>query len=97
MLFSIQFLKFVGIGVILATAWIHLLPPAFQAFSNPCLLSHGVLNAYNAGYVGLFGMIATFMVQGLEFCALTRGDIKARQNAAKRKADTTKAAKVDGM
>lgn len=93
-LFTIQFVKFFGIGVILATAWIHLLGPAFDAFSNECLTQHGHWERYGTGYVGLFGMIATFFVQGLEFCALARGDAKAKAKAKKAKA-AREAAKQD--
>ncbi len=46
LLFAIQILKFFGIGVIVATAWIHILPNAFSAFSDPCLLQIGDWAAY---------------------------------------------------
>ena len=87
-LFCIQATKFFGIGVILATAWIHLLPPAIDAFSSDCLLKHGKWGRYGVAYVGLFGMIAAFFVQGLEFCALSRGDAKAKALAKKAKQQT---------
>ena len=90
-LFIIQFVKFFGIGVILATAWIHLLGPAFDAFSSDCLTKHGHWGRYGTAYVGLFGMIATFFVQGLEFCALSRGDAKAKARAKKAKEAREKA------
>lgn len=73
-IYMIQFFKFFGIGVILATAYVHLLPPAFEAFNNPCLKQHGQWHIYGTAYVGLFAMIASFLVQAFEFCALTRGD-----------------------
>lgn len=87
LLFVIQFVKFFGIGVILATAWIHLLTPAYEAFSNPCLLARGKWERYGISYVGLFGMIATFFVQGFQFCALSRGDSKAKAKAKQAKKD----------
>lgn len=80
-LFMIQLVKFFGIGVICATAWIHLLTPAFEAFSSPCLQKHGKWARYGVAYVGLFGMIAAFFVQAFEFCALSHGDAKARRKA----------------
>ena len=60
----VQVVKMFGIGVIAATAWIHLLPDAFSQFSNPCL--QGYWNVYGTAYVGLFGMSAAFMVQLVE-------------------------------
>lgn len=92
-LFLIQLLKFFGIGVIVATAWIHLLTPAFDAFASDCLQKRGKWGRYGTAYVGLFGMIATFFVQSLEFCALSRADAiakrkaKEKQEAAKKTAD----------
>lgn len=80
-LFIIQIIKFFGIGVIVATAWIHLLTPAFEAFSSDCLLKHGKWGRYGTAYVGLFGMIAAFFVQALEFCILSRSDHLARKKA----------------
>lgn len=94
-LFAIQALKFFGIGVILATAWIHLLTPAFDAFSSECLLKHGHWGRYGTAYVGLFGMIAAFFVQGLEFCALSRGDSQAKKKAKASK-EATEHAHDDG-
>jgi zinc transporter 1/2/3 len=96
-LFCIQATKFFGIGVILSTAWIHLLPPAIDAFSSPCLLKHGKWERYGIAYVGLFGMIAAFFVQALEFCALSRGDAKAKALAKKKKQQTKDAEAATGM
>jgi zinc transporter 1/2/3 len=84
-LFIIQATKFFGIGVIMATAWIHLLTPAFEAFSSECLQKHGKWSRYGVAYVGLFGMIASFFVQGFEFCALSRGDAIAKKKAKEAK------------
>ncbi|KAI9326213.1 Zinc/iron permease [Obelidium mucronatum] len=63
----LQILKMFGIGVIAATAWIHLLPDAFIAFSSPCLPE--AWKPYGPAYVGLFGMIAAFLVQFIELAA----------------------------
>jgi ZIP zinc/iron transport family len=61
---SLIVLKLFGIGVITGTAWIHVLPEAFKAFLSPCL-SNG-WEIYGGAFVGLFGMIAAFLVQLLE-------------------------------
>ncbi|OZJ01616.1 hypothetical protein BZG36_05383, partial [Bifiguratus adelaidae] len=47
----LMFAKFFGTGVILATAFIHMLPSAFSSFSSPCLPSGW--NVYGA-WAGLF-------------------------------------------
>ena len=57
--------KMFGIGIMAATAWIHLLPDAFAQFSNSCLNSSW--QVYGTAYVGLFGLIASFAVQLIEF------------------------------
>ncbi|RKO89648.1 ZIP zinc transporter-domain-containing protein, partial [Blyttiomyces helicus] len=68
-LFVLHLLKFFGIGVIAATAWIHLLPDAFSNFTNTCLT--GYWNVYGGGnYVGLFGLTAAFIVQIFEIIAM---------------------------
>ena len=64
----LQILKMFGIGVIAATAWIHILPDAFEQFANPCLEGHWTL--YGTSYVGLFGLFSAFMVQLIEFAGL---------------------------
>ena len=61
---SLLLVKLFGIGVIAGTAWIHLLPEAFESFSSPCL--SGGWENYGGAYVGLFGIIAAFLVQLLE-------------------------------
>ncbi|KAJ3024351.1 high-affinity Zn(2+) transporter zrt1 [Thoreauomyces humboldtii] len=70
---ALHLAKFFGIGVIAATAWIHLLPDAFANFTNPCL--DGYWTVYGgANYVGLFGLIAGFLVQGIELFAVNQGN-----------------------
>ena len=59
--------KMFGTGVIAATAWSHLLPESFAAFSNPCLEGTG-WDKYG-GFVGVFAMIAAFAAQVLEVVA----------------------------
>ncbi|KAJ3318267.1 hypothetical protein HDV06_000710 [Boothiomyces sp. JEL0866] len=63
----LHILKFFGMGIIAGTAWIHLLPDAFSQFSNPCLGDSW--KSYGTNYVGLFGVIASFMVQLLELAS----------------------------
>ncbi|KAI8830990.1 Zinc/iron permease [Chytriomyces cf. hyalinus JEL632] len=63
----LHLLKMFGIGVIAATAWIHLLPDAFGSFGNPCLDAGWA--RYGTGYVGVFGLIAAFITQLIEMAA----------------------------
>jgi zinc transporter 1/2/3 len=60
----LQIFKMFGIGIIIATAWIHLLPEAFASFSSECLT--GYWTRFGVGYVGLFALIATFFIQMIE-------------------------------
>ncbi|KAJ3393176.1 hypothetical protein HDU84_002524 [Entophlyctis sp. JEL0112] len=80
MLASILLLfKMFGIGVIAATAWIHLLPDAFSNFSSACLPD--AWQTYGTNYVGLFGLIAAFTVQLIEIAAV---GVKKRATAVAR-------------
>ncbi|KAJ3071617.1 hypothetical protein HDU98_005055 [Podochytrium sp. JEL0797] len=79
----LQLFKMFGIGIICATAWIHLLPDAFSQFGNPCLPEGW--QGYGTNFVGFFGMTAAFLVQLIELAAVdykTRHDAKAAQRAA---------------
>ncbi|RKO85321.1 Zinc/iron permease, partial [Blyttiomyces helicus] len=68
-LFILHLLKFFGIGIIAATAWIHLLPDAFSNFTNTCLTGYWLV--YGGGnYAGLFGLTAAFIVQFFEIIAM---------------------------
>lgn len=53
----------VGTGVILATAFVHMLPDALENFSSPCL-TEGWLS-YGA-FAGIFCMLSSFALQLLE-------------------------------
>lgn len=88
LLFALQILKFFGIGVIAATAWIHILPDAFTIFTDPCLLNQGEWGVYGSSYVGLFGLTASYVVQGFEFCTITRREAKKR--AANKKKESVR-------
>lgn len=68
----LQICKMFGIGVIVASAWIHLLPEAFAMFTHPCLM--GQWTEYGGSYVGLFAMIAAFIVQLIEANSNAHGD-----------------------
>ncbi|KAK9468726.1 Zinc/iron permease, partial [Lipomyces arxii] len=52
-----------GAGVIVATAFIHLLPDAFEAFASPCI---GELK-YDAwpGAIAMIGVLATFLIENV--------------------------------
>ncbi|KAJ3298198.1 hypothetical protein HDU79_000086 [Rhizoclosmatium sp. JEL0117] len=65
---TLQIFKMFGIGVICATAWIHLLPDAFSQFNNPCLPS--AWQKYGSNFVGVFGMTAAFAIQLIELSAV---------------------------
>eukprot|EP01135_Chromosphaera_perkinsii_P003712 Nk52_evm30s252 gene=Nk52_evmTU30s252 len=69
---GLELTKMFGIGIIISTAWIHLLPDAFANFSNPCL--QGGWTEYGTNYVGLFAMIAAFLIHVLEYSAVAYSD-----------------------
>ncbi|KAI9030712.1 Zinc/iron permease, partial [Phycomyces nitens] len=78
--------KFFGTGVILATAFIHMLPEALEHFSSPCL-SEG-WRSYHA-FAGVFCMIASFGLQLIELAALSNLDSLAKKRALTARADDT--------
>lgn len=60
-----------GTGVLIATAFVHLLPTAFTSLTDPCLPSF-----WNEGYpamAGLIAMTAVFVVVGIEMFFASRG------------------------
>ncbi|CAF2670323.1 unnamed protein product [Rotaria sp. Silwood2] len=61
--------KFFGSGIILATGFIHMLPPAMESLTHPCLPDSW--NKYSA-YAGLFAMLAVLVMQLIEFIAHER-------------------------
>ncbi|TPX30510.1 hypothetical protein SmJEL517_g05940 [Synchytrium microbalum] len=67
-LLLLQIIKFFGAGVIVATAWIHMLPGAFGQFTSPCL--EGWWTIYGGNWVGAFGLLAAFIVQLVELTRL---------------------------
>ncbi|KAG2208064.1 hypothetical protein INT47_010426 [Mucor saturninus] len=70
--------KFFGTGVIIATAFIHMLPEALERFDSECL-GEG-WHSYHA-FGGLFCMIASFALQIIELAAISNLDAIARRNA----------------
>jgi len=60
-----------GTGVLIATAFVHLLPTAFVSLTDPCLP-----NFWNKGYpamAGLIAMVACLVVVGIEMVFAMRG------------------------
>lgn len=80
--------KFFGTGVIIATAFIHMLPEALERFGSECL-SEG-WHSYHA-FGGLFCMLASFALQIIELAALSNLDAIAKRNA-----DAAAAARSNG-
>lgn len=70
--------KFFGTGVIIATAFIHMLPEALERFDSECL-GEG-WHSYHA-FGGLFCMIASFALQIIELAAISNLDAIAQKNA----------------
>jgi len=76
---ALQLLKMFGIGVIASTAWVHLLPDAFEQFSNPCLDKSW--QSYSPNWVGVFAMLAGFIVQLIEITAFGHAHHKKEADA----------------
>jgi len=73
------FFQFFGTGVIGSTAWIHILPDAFEDFDNPCF-KDTFWEDYGTNWVGLFGIIASFLVQLIEFGFISKNDAMNEQS-----------------
>ncbi|KAM0287221.1 hypothetical protein ACHAQH_000535 [Verticillium albo-atrum] len=55
-------LKFIGTGVIIATAWMHLLAPAAEQLGDPCLVDR--LGEYDwAFFIGLMTVLTMFLAE----------------------------------
>lgn len=74
----------VGTGVILATAFVHMLPDALSNFSSPCL-SQGWLS-YGA-FPGIFCMISSFALQLLEVVSVSHMNKMRQRNREKIEAE----------
>ncbi|KAH8554054.1 Zinc/iron permease [Umbelopsis sp. PMI_123] len=68
---AIQILKFFGIGVVVSTAWIHLLADAYSNFLNPCLVGDTWIN-YGANFPGWIAIASSLTVQILEYFVMSR-------------------------
>lgn len=78
----------VGTGVILATAFVHMLPDALENFDSPCL-SDG-WKSYGS-FAGVFCMLASFALQLLELAAVANIErIRANKLAENKCADIEK-------
>ncbi|CAO3673358.1 unnamed protein product [Rhizopus stolonifer] len=71
--------KFFGTGVIIATAFIHMLPEALERFDSDCIGDGW--HSYHA-FGGLFCLLASFALQIVELAALTHLDNLTRRNHA---------------
>ncbi|KAI7855086.1 Zinc/iron permease [Circinella umbellata] len=72
--------KFFGTGVILATAFVHMLPEALENFGSPCLPSGW--QTYGS-FAGVFCMISSFALQLLELSAASYIDkLRAKRNSS---------------
>ncbi|RDL33328.1 Uncharacterized protein BP5553_08767 [Venustampulla echinocandica] len=60
-----------GTGVLIATAFVHLLPTAFTSLTNPCL-PHFFSQGYHP-LAGLIAMVSALIVVGLEMFLTARG------------------------
>lgn len=70
---TLKLLKFFGTGVILATAYIHMMSDAYSNFLDPCITNETWV-AYQAAWPGLFAMVGGLAIQFLEFGAIRRQD-----------------------
>ncbi|KFY67416.1 hypothetical protein V496_01607 [Pseudogymnoascus sp. VKM F-4515 (FW-2607)] len=76
-----------GTGVLIATAFVHLLPTAFNSLTHPCLPWF-----FNRGYKPLAGVIAmtsALVVVGLEMFLRTRGVVHSHSHAETWEPETT--------
>ncbi|KAJ1530022.1 hypothetical protein HK096_008940 [Nowakowskiella sp. JEL0078] len=62
-----QSLKLFGSGVILATAFVHMLVPAFQSLSDDCLPPF--FNSDYGGWVGVFALFGVFFTHLIQMFA----------------------------
>ncbi|KAI7897608.1 Zinc/iron permease [Cokeromyces recurvatus] len=72
--------KFFGTGIILATAFVHMLPRGFRNFYSPCLTAGWL--SYGA-FAGIFCMISSFGLQLLEIASVSHMNkyIKRKRDA----------------
>ncbi|KAF8967803.1 hypothetical protein BGZ46_000088, partial [Entomortierella lignicola] len=68
----IQYFRTFGSGVILATAFIHMLPDAFTSLTDPDLPEIFQDEGYGSNWAGLIAMLSALALQLLEFLATQR-------------------------
>ncbi|OZJ06652.1 hypothetical protein BZG36_00270 [Bifiguratus adelaidae] len=68
---AIQLLKYFGCGVVVSTAWIHLLADGYSQFLNPCLVGDALIN-YGANFPGWIALGAALIVQLAEYGAMSK-------------------------
>ncbi|KAG1050900.1 hypothetical protein G6F43_006860 [Rhizopus delemar] len=78
--------KFFGTGVILATAFVHMLPEALENFSSPCLSAGW--QSYSA-FAGVFCMLASFVLQLIELAAVSNIERLRTKRASRQLSDDT--------
>ncbi|KAI8368245.1 Zinc/iron permease [Radiomyces spectabilis] len=85
----LTFGRFFGTGVILATAFVHMLPEALENFESPCLSAGW--KSYSA-FAGVFCMLASFALQLLELAAIANVErVRAKKALASPQMDLEKA------
>lgn len=74
-------IKAFAAGVILATAFIHILPDAFESLSSPCLKENPWANFPFTGFIAMMSAILTLMVDTLATGYYRRSNFKNTQGA----------------
>ncbi|KAF9151880.1 hypothetical protein BG015_006099 [Linnemannia schmuckeri] len=79
----IQTARTFGSGVILATAFIHMLPTAFSNLSDPSLPEIFQEDTGYTGWAGLIAMVSAMLLQLLEYTATQRFFSRSKKNSKK--------------
>jgi zinc transporter 1/2/3 len=79
----IQTARTFGSGVILATAFIHMLPTAFSNLSDPSLPEIFQEGTGYTGWAGLIAMVSAMLLQLLEYTATQRFYSRSKKNSKK--------------
>ncbi|KAK7208471.1 Zinc/iron permease [Myxozyma melibiosi] len=80
-------LKQFGAGVIVATAFVHLLPDAFAAFQNPCI-GEIKFDAW-PGFLAMIGVMLTFMIENAGHRIVSEQIRRTKLRLTKRSGDAT--------
>ncbi|KAG7530859.1 hypothetical protein FFLO_04766 [Filobasidium floriforme] len=87
-----EFAKYFGSGVIISTAFVHLLAPAFDLLSSPCL--GGAWANYN--WASAIAMLAVYFIFFVEFAAYRVGTSRMRRLKMRRVVEVDGRAGVGG-